>query len=141
MLKRRALFQYLGATALLYSGVGRSNEIAAKAFRHYPFDPVAAENFQRKLFIPVDSGPFGILDVAGPLKMRATAASFSILPGLTSPFLLYQTEQSGKAYQNPILRMESGAEFKLSLLNELPEPTIIHWHGITAPAKMDGHPA
>ena len=148
MLSRRQLFQFAGVAAVagaggaawMYFGAPRSNAMAGGAFRHYPFDPVAAENFQQKLFIPVDSGPFGVLDVTGPLKIRATAASFPLLPGRESPFLLYQTEQAGKAYQNPILRMESGSRFTVSLDNALTQPTIIHWHGLHTPAAMDGHP-
>ncbi|MBC7656887.1 MAG: multicopper oxidase domain-containing protein, partial [Frankiaceae bacterium] len=46
-----------------------------------------------------------------------------------------------KAYQNPILRIESGARFTARLDNALQEPTIIHWHGLHVPAAMDGHPA
>ncbi|MDP2450090.1 multicopper oxidase family protein [Polaromonas sp.] len=149
MLKRRQLFQFAGVAAVaaaggaawMYYGSPRSEALAGGPFRHYPFDPVAADNFQQKLFIPVGSGPFGVLDVAGPLKIRATAASFPLLPGRESPFLLYQTEQAGKAYQNPILRIESGARFTASLDNALQEPTIIHWHGLHTPAAMDGHPA
>ncbi|MDO9401122.1 MAG: multicopper oxidase domain-containing protein [Polaromonas sp.] len=149
MLKRRQLFQFAGVAVVagtvgaagVYYGSRRSSELAGGPFRHYPFDPVAAANFQQKLFIPVGSGPFGVLDVAGPLKIRATAASFPLLPGRESPFLLYQTEQAGKAYQNPILRIESGARFTASLDNALREPTIIHWHGLHTPAAMDGHPA
>nr|MDP2192894.1 multicopper oxidase domain-containing protein [Rhodoferax sp.] len=153
MLNRRQLFQFAGVAtvagaggaAWMYYGSGRFNGLAGGPFRHYPFDPVAAANFQQKLFIPVGSGPFGVLDVAGPLKIRATAASFPLLPGpksqLPSPFLLYQTEQAGKAYQNPIFRIESGARFTASLDNALQEPTIIHWHGLHTPAAMDGHPA
>ena len=148
MLSRRQLFQFAGVAAVagaggaawMYFGASRSNALAGGAFRHYPFDPVAAENFQQKLFIPVGSGPFGVLDVAGPLKIRAAAASFPLLPGRESPFLLYQTEQAGKAYQNPILRIESGARFTASLVNALPQPTIIHWHGLHTPSNMDGHP-
>ncbi|MDP1567384.1 MAG: Bilirubin oxidase, partial [Polaromonas sp.] len=93
-----------GGAAWMHYGSLRSGALAGGPFRHYPFDPVAADNFQQKLFIPVDSGPFGVLDVAGPLKIRATVASFPLLPGRESPFLLYQTDQAGKAYQNPILR-------------------------------------
>jgi blue copper oxidase len=145
MLKRRQLFQLAGVAAWMYSGAGHSQEVAAVPFRHYPLDPVDAANFQQKLFMPSSSGPFGVLDVVGPLKIRATAASFSILPGPTSripsPFLLYQTEHAGKSYQNPILRIESGSRFTASLDNALPEPTIIHWHGLHTPAVMDGHPA
>jgi blue copper oxidase len=62
------------------------------------------------------------------------------MPGRESPFLLYQTEQAGKAYQNPIFRIESGARFTASLDNALPQQTIIHWHGLHTPSNMDGHP-
>ena len=148
MLKRRQLFQFAGVAAVagiggaawMYRGWHRSAGLAGGPFRHYPFDPVAVENFQQRLFIPGAGGPLGVLDVAGPLKIRATAASFPILPARESPFLLYQTESAGKAYQNPILRIESGARFSVSLDNALTEPTIIHWHGLHTPAAMDGHP-
>ncbi|MDP1693070.1 MAG: multicopper oxidase domain-containing protein [Burkholderiaceae bacterium] len=149
MLKRRQWFQIAGAAAV--AGIGgaawmgygsrRSQELAGGPFRHYAYDPVALENFQQKLFIPGASGPFGVLDVTGPLKLRAVAASFPLLPERTSPFLLYQTEHAGQAYQNPILRIESGVRLTLSLDNALAEPTIIHWHGLHAPAAMDGHPS
>ena len=135
-----------GGAAWLYFGTraSQSQSLRGGPFRHYPFDPVATENFQQKLFIPVASGPFGVLDVVAPLKIRATAASFPLLPGppsqAPSPFLLYQTEHAGQAYQNPILRIESGARFAATLDNALTEPTIIHWHGLHTPAKMDGHP-
>ena len=149
MLQRRQLFRFAGVAAVAAAGgtawvtyaSQHSTAVAGGAFRHYPFDPVALENFKQKLFIPVGSGPFGVLDVAGPLRIRATAASFALMPGGKSPFLLYQAEQAGKAYQNPILRMESGTRFTASLHNELQEPTIIHWHGLHTPAAMDGHPA
>lgn len=154
-MKRRQLIQLgslvavAGAGAAAWAVFGArdmhgSKALAAGPFRHYPFDPVAVENFEQKLFIPVASGPFGVLNVSGPLTLRATAASFPFLPGppsqAPSPFLLYQTEHGGAAYQNPILRIESGARFAASLDNGLAEPTIIHWHGLHTPARMDGHP-
>ena len=147
-MQRRQMFQIAGVAAVagagglgwLYYGSRRSARLAGGPFRPYPFDPVAPENFQQKLFIPVASGPFGVLDVNGPLKIRATAASFPLLPGKESPFMLYQTEHAGKAFQNPILRIESGTKFTASLDNALKEPTIIHWHGLHVPANMDGHP-
>ena len=122
-----------------------SQALPGKPFRHYPFDPVAAENFQQKLSIPVASGPFGVLKVIVPLKIRATTASFPLLPGPASQaaslFLLHQTEHAGRACQNPILRIERGARYTASLDNALTESTIILWHGLHTPAKMDGHPS
>ncbi len=90
-----------GAAAWLYFRSCASQAMGRGPFRHYPFDPVAAENFRQKLFIPVASGPFGVLDVAAPLKIRATEASFPLLSGpasqAPSPFPLYQTGHAGKA--------------------------------------------
>ena len=98
MLKRRQLLvggvavAAAGGAAWLYDRSRASQVLGGGPFRHYPFDPVAAENFRQKLFIPVASGPFGVLDVAAPLKIRATAASLPLLPGpasqAPSPFLL-----------------------------------------------------
>jgi len=130
-----------GGVSLLAFGPRGSHALAGTSFRHYPFDPVVPTNFRQKLFVPVAEGPFGVLDVVGPLALRASAASFTILPGRPSPFLLYQTKLAGKAYQNPILRIESGARLAVRLDNALAEPTIIHWHGVNAPAAMDGHPS
>ena len=141
MFKRRKLLQFAGMAVGMYSGVGHSKEMAGKPFRHHPLDPVTTVNFQKKLFVPVGSGPFGVLDVVEPVKIRATEASFPFLAKHESPFLLYQTEQAGKAYQNPIFRIERGSRFSASLTNELKEPTIIHWHGLHTPAAMDGHPS
>ena len=150
MLKRRQVLAgavvAVGASgaAWLYFRSRASQAMRGGPFRHYPFDPVAAENFQQKLFIPVASGPFGVLDVTEPVKIRATAATFPLLPGpasqAPSPFLLYQTEHAGQTFQNPILRIERGARFSASLDNALSEPTVIHWHGLHTPANMDGHP-
>jgi FtsP/CotA-like multicopper oxidase with cupredoxin domain len=40
----------------------------------------------------------------------------------------------------PVLRVQRGQKVRIDLINELPEPTIIHWHGLYVPAAMDGHP-
>ena len=147
--KRRRLIQFFGLAALASAGVGawkywgfrHSMSASGGPFKPYPFDPVNVDNFQQRLFVPVASGPFGVLDVTEPLTIRATHSAFALLPARTSPFLLYQTEHAGKPFQNPIFRIESGARFTATLNNELTEPTIIHWHGLHTPAAMDGHPA
>jgi len=40
----------------------------------------------------------------------------------------------------PTLRIRQGDELKIRLVNELPETTAIHWHGIRLPNNMDGVP-
>ena len=43
-------------------------------------------------------------------------------------------------YLGPIIRVRRGQRVRIDLINELPEPTIIHWHGLHVPDDMDGHP-
>jgi FtsP/CotA-like multicopper oxidase with cupredoxin domain len=40
----------------------------------------------------------------------------------------------------PLLRARRGAAFSVSLQNQLPQDCILHWHGLTPPEPMDGHP-
>lgn len=40
----------------------------------------------------------------------------------------------------PALRVRQGAQLAIRLVNDLPEPTVIHWHGVRLPNAMDGVP-
>src|SRR5262245_52558090 len=40
----------------------------------------------------------------------------------------------------PALRVKRGEELRVRLVNELPEPTTIHWRGLRLPNPMDGVP-
>lgn len=44
------------------------------------------------------------------------------------------------SYLGPVIRVRRGQRVRIDLINELPEPTIIHWHGLHVPDTMDGHP-
>ena len=128
------------ATGLALTGCG-GNSTAERAFAPYENDPVRAENFTNPLFIPGSEGPFGVMNVTDtPLTLNTRAATFPILGGRASPFLLYETSYAGKTYQNPIFKIKRGGRFAATLQNGLNEPTIIHWHGLHIPANMDGHP-
>jgi blue copper oxidase len=140
MLSKRNWLKLLGVTAVVGALAGLWRYYSRKKTVNYPFDPRLPAGFTNKLFIPIDSGPFGVLDIKGAIKIRALSSKFPILPGLESPLLLYETQTAGKTYQNPIFRIESGARFTATLENALSEPTIIHWHGLHTPATMDGHP-
>ena len=149
MLQRRQLLQFAGVAAvagaggaawMAYGQRGSAAQVGGP-FKNYPFDPVDTANFKQKLFMPGAGGPLGVLDVTAPIKIKAGAAKFALLPQRESPFLLYQTDYAGKAYQNPILRIESGGRFTATLDNALKQPTIIHWHGLHTPDNMDGHPS
>jgi FtsP/CotA-like multicopper oxidase with cupredoxin domain len=40
----------------------------------------------------------------------------------------------------PTMRARRGDPARIRLLNHLPEPSIVHWHGVLVPAQADGHP-
>ncbi len=40
----------------------------------------------------------------------------------------------------PTLRVKQGEELKIRLINELRQPTVVHWHGLRIPNAMDGVP-
>lgn len=44
------------------------------------------------------------------------------------------------ATPGPLLRVQRGEDLDITFQNDLPEETTVHWHGMLAPADMDGHP-
>ena len=42
--------------------------------------------------------------------------------------------------QVPVIRVRRGQRIRVIFRNELPEETIVHWHGLHIEQKMDGHP-
>lgn len=46
----------------------------------------------------------------------------------------------GGSFPGPTIRVRRGQELRARLVNRLDEPTNVHWHGLLAPAMMDGHP-
>lgn len=84
------------------------------------------------------------------VDLTAARTTVPILPGAETPVWRYQaTVREGatealqvleKSYLGPIFRVKRGDRIQVKLKNELPDPTIIHWHGLRIPEAMDGHP-
>lgn len=47
---------------------------------------------------------------------------------------------SGRGFLGPILEVRTGELVAIEYSNEIPEESIIHWHGLDVPADQDGHP-
>jgi FtsP/CotA-like multicopper oxidase with cupredoxin domain len=83
------------------------------------------------------------------LELSAKPTSNEILPGLMTGVWSYRgrllqgragtLEESG-SYLGPTIRLHRGDRVRIRFRNELPDSTIVHWHGLTVPALMDGHP-
>jgi blue copper oxidase len=84
------------------------------------------------------------------LALRAGPGTAPILPGNMTRVWRFTGEvlkgppQSLEvipdSYLGPILRLQKGQKVRIRFTNALPEPSIVHWHGMDMPSAMDGHP-
>lgn len=44
------------------------------------------------------------------------------------------------SYLGPIIRVRKGQKVRIRFSHDLPDPSIIHWHGLLLPSRMDGNP-
>jgi len=75
---------------------------------------------------------------ASPTTLVAKPGVGEVMRGdapLKVPFWGYNDHTPG-----PVLRIDQGAALDLTLKNELPQSTTVHWHGIRTPNEMDGVP-
>ena len=92
------------------------------------------------------TGPGSGEPVRSPLITPATlpiaAASLTAGPGTVrlSRVEWAPSWQFNRELPGPTIRARLGEYARIRLLNGLPEPTIVHWHGVLVPASMDGHP-
>lgn len=85
------------------------------------------------------------------IKLIARPGTTQILPGAPTDTWSYHGEvlkgdpnavvNLEGTYLGPLLRLRKGQKVRITLQNELPEETIIHWHGLIVPSSMDGHPS
>ena len=104
---------------------------------------------RRKLLALMTTGLTG-LAVAPVLRFPApTSAAESSPPATTLKAVKRTLDIKGKAASvyglvrddgGHGLILEPGQSFNVALTNQLSEPTIIHWHGLTPPWPMDGVP-
>lgn len=84
------------------------------------------------------------------IELRAVQDRVAIRPGAPTRVWRYQgrllrgdastLEAWAGNYLGPVIRVRRGQRVRIDLINELPESTIIHWHGLHVPDTMDGHP-
>lgn len=84
------------------------------------------------------------------LAITATPSRVQILPGVPTTVWTYQgnvlkgeatvLQTIPNSYLGPIIRVRTGQKVRIYFKNDLPEASIIHWHGLLVPSAMDGHP-
>lgn len=69
--------------------------------------------------------------------LRARSGTAHLLGPSEKPTAIWGYEGT---VPGPTLRLRQGEEFRARLVNELRQPTVIHWHGLRLPNAMDGVP-
>ncbi len=127
---------------LLYTGLGAAALGVSACMGVKPASPDAP---------PADATP--PTPAAGLLEFSLTArrSATSILSGAPTQTLGYVAEViQGDAgavtalpasYLGPVIRVTRGQTLRVHVRNELDEATNVHWHGLIAPAEMDGQPS
>jgi len=68
-------------------------------------------------------------------ELRAAPATVGQFDGRRLDVWAYEGRVPG-----PVLRVRLGESVRVTLTNDLPQPTTIHWHGVRVPNAMDGVP-
>ena len=82
--------------------------------------------------------------------LRAVVDQVSLLPGSDTTVWMYQGEvvqgaadalqAMPNSYMGPTIRVTQGQHVRIHFVNDLPESSIVHWHGLLLPEAMDAHP-
>jgi len=74
-------------------------------------------------------------DSAFDYVLVAKPAPITVIPNTTTPGLTFNG-----GFPAPVIRAKQGKRIRIKLVNELDQPTTIHWHGIRIDNAMDGVP-
>lgn len=83
------------------------------------------------------------------LELTAGVTEVSIRQGAKTSVFQYQGKllkgpprslKTLPGYLGPILHFERGQKVRIFFYNKLSGPSVVHWHGLHVPQKMDGHP-
>ncbi|WP_413699693.1 multicopper oxidase domain-containing protein [Psychromonas sp. KJ10-10] len=67
--------------------------------------------------------------------LKAQQATLDITPGGLTEGLAFDGQ-----FPAPVIRAQQNKKIRIKFINQLTEPTTIHWHGLRIPIEMDGVP-
>lgn len=144
-LNRREFLGTTGASGLLLStaGVGFLSSVMGRqgGLSYDQLDPRRPTDFTHPLLVPSDNGLLGLFEPSSSFTMAAKEINHELFPGATTRFWVYEVEQAGRRYINPIIKVRRGNSFSTTLKNELIGETVMHWHGLKVDGRNDAHPS
>lgn len=85
----------------------------------------------------LERSPFSIPDVITSQEMTLTARAHRLQ---VSPRVNAEVWSIGDGAMCPTIRLNTGDTARIRFENNLPESSILHWHGMLVPELADGHP-
>lgn len=95
----------------------------------------ASDSRAQRLFIPGNAGYLGRLPPRGTALTLTAGATAATGQGA----LRVAARHGGRQYSNPTLVLQQGERARITLVNALDEPTIVHWHGLAVDTRNDGN--
>ena len=83
-----------------------------------------------------------VVDEVGLLPGAPTSVwrfTGKVLRGRADDLTFLKSSDDGPSFV-PVLRLRRGQKVRIFFANRLPEPSIVHWHGLHIVQRMDGHP-
>jgi len=131
MINRRQFLQMAGAGALSLATEGLGSLFAAPS-----------------VFAEINAGSEFEPDL--DISLTAQPRQVPIFPGTPTGVWSFQGQVLGgdprnlsnleRSYLGPIIKVHQGQKIRVRFTNNIPDETIVHWHGLHVPAVMDGHP-
>jgi blue copper oxidase len=103
-------------------------------------DECGGEHPAGSLRVPTDRGWFGRLAPGDGeiVSLRAASLVAGRERGRAALALAYFATYKGREYRNPTLVFKTGQRVRIELVNQLDQPTIVHWHGLRVDSRNDG---
>ncbi|MDP1931319.1 MAG: multicopper oxidase domain-containing protein [Gammaproteobacteria bacterium] len=127
---RRKFVLGLGSGGLLLAG---SRHLLAADHRML-LPATATPGFDPDIELELVAEP-GVAEMLQGQRTSIWRYSGSVLKGNDSSL----TWLDGSGYL-PVIRVHRGQKLRIHFTNNLPEASIVHWHGLHMPQPMDGHP-
>ncbi len=126
--QRRHFLQYAGiaTAAAAFPGLTQAmNQVVSSRSSPDFYPDVEIEFKLESVSIPIFKGP----------ETRVWKVYGQVLKGPQQSL-----ENLPDSYLAPTLHLQTGQKVRIYLRNNLPAETILHWHGLHVPSKMDGNP-
>ncbi len=149
--RRQILVRAVASSALWLTGRTHAQGMGGMAMGSMPGMSQGAMPGMGARTAPITALPSGVFARPLPIPAQLTgqaqadgslAYALRIAPGISTLLAGVQTPTWGYngAYLGPALRIPRGKPIRITVRNDLNQPTTTHWHGAHVPGAMDGGP-